>query len=293
MSEFLDDLQAKLNSFRKNILKKDTTTTPINIPEGIFVQCEACLKVIYQRTLDDNDGVCPHCGYHTKINALKRLSMMLDKESFEELDPLLISVNPLKMPDYDAKREKAIQESGLNEAFVGGIGSIDGIKTAIGVLDASFMMGSMGSVVGEKVTRLIEKASIMHLPLVIFSASGGARMQEGILSLMQMIKTSAALAKFHEQGGFYLSVLTNPTTGGVAASFASLGDINIAERSSLIGFAGPRVIKQTIKQDLPEGFQTAEFQLSHGQVDMILERKKMRQTIARLLRWHASRETDI
>jgi len=286
MPEFLDDRQAKLNSFRKNVLKKDTSSVPHNIPEGIFVQCEGCQTVIYQPKLDELNGVCPHCGYHSKISASKRLSLVLDLNSFTELDKGMTSINPLSMPDYDHKLETAILSTKMKEAFISGIGKIDGIKTAIGVLDSAFMMGSMGSVVGEKVTRLIETATKKSLPLILFSASGGARMQEGILSLMQMVKTSAALAIFHEQGGFYISVLTNPTTGGVAASFASLGDINIAEKSSLIGFAGPRVIKQTIKQELPEGFQTDDFQLKHGQVDMIIERKALKSTLAKLLTWH-------
>jgi acetyl-CoA carboxylase carboxyl transferase subunit beta len=286
MPEFLDDRQKKLNSFRKDILKRDNTSTPINIPEGVFVQCESCLTSVFQRAIDDNDGICPNCGHHFRIGAARRLHLTLDPKSFVELDQNLISVNPLSMPEYDQKRQAAQTETQMNEAFVSGVGTIKDIKVAIGVLDSAFMMGSMGSVVGEKVTRLIEHATANALPLIIFSASGGARMQEGILSLMQMVKTSAALAIFHEKHGFYISVLTNPTTGGVAASFASLGDVNIAEKSALIGFAGPRVIKQTIKQDLPEGFQTDLFQLQHGQVDLIVDRKQMRPILAKLLKWH-------
>lgn len=286
MPEFLDDRQAKLNSFRKNVLKKDTSSIPHNIPEGIFVQCEGCQTAIYQPKLDELNGVCPHCGYHSKISASKRLSIILDKNSFKEIDHSMTSLNPLEMPEYQQKLKNATDSTMMNEAFVSGTGKIDGIKVAVGVLDSAFMMGSMGSVVGEKVTRLIEIAAKKSLPLIIFSASGGARMQEGIISLMQMVKTSAALARFSEKKGLYISVLTNPTTGGVAASFASLGDINIAEKSSLIGFAGPRVIKQTIKQDLPDGFQTEDFQLKHGQVDLILERKMMKSTLSQLLKWH-------
>jgi len=286
MAEFLDDRQAKLSSFRKNILKRPVSSDPTAIPEGIFVQCEGCQASIYQKTLDERDGVCPQCGYHMKISAEKRLSILLDKKSFSELDEGLISLNPLGMPDYEKKLEAARKTTLMNDAFLGGTGSIDQMAVAIGVLDASFMMGSMGSVVGERVTRLVEHATAQSLPLILFSASGGARMQEGILSLMQMIKTSAALGRFHEQGGLYISVLTNPTTGGVAASFATLGDINLAEKSSLIGFAGPRVIKQTIQQDLPEGFQTETFQLHHGMVDLVLERKDIRPVLVRLLKWH-------
>jgi len=190
------------------------------------------------------------------------------------------------MPDYPQKLTAGAKASGLNEAFLSGTAKLAGRMIAIGVLDSNFMMGSMGSVVGEKVARLVEHACENRLPLILFSASGGARMQEGILSLMQMAKTAGALARFHEAGLFYVSVLTNPTTGGVAASFASLGDVNIAESSSLIGFAGPRVIKQTIRQELPDGFQTEQFQMKHGQVDLVVNRKDMRVTLARLLQFH-------
>jgi acetyl-CoA carboxylase carboxyl transferase subunit beta len=287
MPEFLNDRKDRLDTYRKNFRKKKSdTTTPIAIPEGLFIPCEACQAAIFQRDLDKNDGVCPQCGYHFRIGAGKRLTITLDAGSFVEFDADLLSKNPLHMPDYETKLAAGKLATQMNDAFVGGIATIAGIKLAIGVLDSTFMMGSMGSVVGEKVTRLVERATKSKLPLVIFSASGGARMQEGILSLMQMAKTSASLALFHEAGLLYVSVLTNPTTGGVAASFASLGDIKIAEKSSLIGFAGPRVIKQTIQQELPAGFQTDAFQLQHGQVDLIVDRHQMKTTLAKILKFH-------
>jgi len=287
MPEFLNDRKDRIDTYRKTYRKKKSDiTAPIEIPEGLFVQCENCQTAIFQRALDQNDGVCPSCGYHFRIGAAKRLSITVDRGSFVELDSELTSKNPLHMPDYEAKLAAGKQATGMKDAFQGGIATINGIKIAIGVLDSNFMMGSMGSVVGEKVTRLIERAKKSRLPLLIFAASGGARMQEGMFSLMQMAKTSAALALFHEAGLLYISILTNPTTGGVAASFASLGDIKIAEKSSLIGFAGPRVIKQTIKQDLPAGFQTDEFQMSHGQVDLIVERSAMKATLTSLLKLH-------
>jgi acetyl-CoA carboxylase carboxyl transferase subunit beta len=215
--------------------------------------------------------------------------LICDPESFQVIDDTLTSKNPLNMPDYDSKLAVSKKSTGQLEAFVGGTAMIQGLPVAIGVLDSFFMMGSMGSVVGEKITRLIELAILKQLPLLIFSASGGARMQEGILSLMQMVKTSAALKHFDQAGGLFISIMTHPTTGGVAASYASLGDIHVAEHGALIGFAGARVIKQTIQQDLPEGFQTAGFQLKHGQVDLVVHRKDLRTTLLTLLRFHPSK----
>jgi acetyl-CoA carboxylase carboxyl transferase subunit beta len=223
------------------------------------------------------------------MGALRRLDLTVDQGSFQPINSKITSTNPLNMPDYLDKLSTGQKLSKMNEAFLSGTATIVNIPCAIGILDSSFMMGSMGSAVGEKVTRLIEYAGEKKLPLIIFSASGGARMQEGILSLMQMAKTSAALHYFDQKGLLYISVMTNPTTGGVAASFASLGDINIAEKSSLIGFAGARVIKQTIRQDLPEGFQTDQFQLDHGQVDLVVNRKDMRKTLYKLLQLHQGR----
>lgn len=285
MNDFIDHRKNRIQKFKDVILKKESNK-PIDIPSGLFVKCDECGKAIFEKELELNSSVCPHCDYHFRISARKRLALTVDENSFVEIDQHLTSVNPLDMPGYDEKLAKAAKLTQNNEAFISGFAKIGGFACAIGVLDSNFMMGSMGSVVGEKVTRLIEKARIKKIPLIIFSASGGARMQEGILSLMQMAKTAGALYHFDQSGLLYISILTNPTTGGVAASFASLGDINIAEKSSLIGFAGARVIKQTIKQDLPLHFQTAQFQLDKGQVDMILSRKEMRGKLIHLLELH-------
>ncbi|MFA5005922.1 MAG: acetyl-CoA carboxylase, carboxyltransferase subunit beta [Candidatus Izemoplasmatales bacterium] len=286
MKDSLSERQERLAKFRKTILNKEEVARSVDIPEGLFVKCEACGNAVYQRVLDKNDGVCPTCGAHFKIGAAKRIQITVDPGSFVETDAEVTSADPLGMPDYPEKLAAGKAASGMNEAFLSGTASITGIPVAVGVLDASFMMGSMGSAVGEKVARLVERATERRLPLVIFSASGGARMQEGILSLMQMGKTAGALARHDAAGLLYVSVLTHPTTGGVAASFASLGDVNIAEKSSLIGFAGPRVIKQTIRQELPEGFQTETFQLKHGAVDLVAARSEMRMLLSRLLRLH-------
>jgi acetyl-CoA carboxylase carboxyl transferase subunit beta len=286
MADFLSERKLKIKEFHETILKKKITVTPVDIPDGIFVACEQCNAALYQKTLTEHQHVCPHCGHHFRINAHKRLEITVDQGSFHSIDDDIISLNPLHLPGYEDKITKSKQLSQMNEAFIGGSATIVNLPVAIGILDSTFMMGSMGSAVGEKVTRLIEFAIKQHLPLIIFSASGGARMQEGILSLMQMAKTSAALKKLSDEKLLYISVLTNPTTGGVAASFASLGDINIAEKSSLIGFAGKRVIKQTIMQELPEGFQTDQFQLEHGQVDMVVLRKDMRKVLFKLIKLH-------
>jgi len=286
VNDFLDQRKIKLEDFKKNVRKKTTAYEPIDIPDGLFIKCEQCGAAIYEKNLEVNHQICPFCDFHFRMGAQKRLDLTVDHGSFIELDRLLTSANPLSMPDYEDKLSKGKKISKMEEAFISGTAEIVGIPVAIGVLDSNFMMGSMGSAVGEKVTRLIEHALSKKLPLIIFSASGGARMQEGILSLMQMAKTSAALHYFDEKGLLYISVMTNPTTGGVAASFASLGDINIAEKSSLIGFAGARVIKQTIRQDLPEGFQTDQFQLEHGQVDLVVHRKDMRKMLYKWLTWN-------
>lgn len=286
MSDFLTERKQKLEDFKRNVRKKATNYEPIDIPDGIFVKCDQCGAAIYEKTLETNHQICPFCDFHFRMGARKRLEMTVDDGSFVELDRLVTSLNPLEMPDYNEKLAIGKKLTQMEEAFLSGTAEIVKIKVALGVLDSNFMMGSMGSAVGEKVTRLIEFATKEKLPLIIFSASGGARMQEGILSLMQMSKTSGALHYFDHEQLLYISVLTNPTTGGVAASFASLGDINIAEHSSLIGFAGARVIKQTIRQDLPEGFQTDKFQLDHGMVDLVVHRKDMRKTLYKLLQLH-------
>jgi len=241
---------------------------------------------LYEKVMKKNNYVCPVCQNHFRIDVNTRLKMVVDDESFKELDSSLMSTNPLSMPGYEMKILSAVNKTKRKNAFISGAAKIAGIEVAIGVLDSYFMMGSMGSVVGEKVTRLIEFSIKESLPLIIFSASGGARMQEGIFSLMQMAKTTAALNRLDDSKGLFISVLTHPTTGGVAASFASLGDINIAEKSSLIGFAGPRVIKQTIREELPKGFQTAEFQENHGQVDIVVHRQDLKKTLYNILKLH-------
>lgn len=286
MNDFLEHRKKRLEEFKKTVRKKEVTYKPIDIPEGLFFKCDQCGAAIYEKTLQLGHYICPFCDFHFRMNATSRIDLIVDEGSFESLYDDIRSLNPLGIQNYEEKIKIGQELSKLNEAFLCGIGKIVGIKVAIGALDSTFMMGSMGSAVGEKVARLIEYATKHKLPLVIFSASGGARMQEGIYSLMQMAKTSAALLRHDQENLLFISVLTNPTTGGVAASFASLGDIMIAEKSSLIGFAGARVIKQTIRQDLPEGFQTDEFQLNHGQVDMIVNRSDMRKTLYQLLKLH-------
>ncbi len=285
MSDIFAKQKPKLRTFLK-VAEKPIPKNQIDIPDGLFIECEQCHSAIYQKALVENLSVCPHCQFHFRLNARDRIQLIVDDQSFAEIDTNLTSKNPLSMPEYDQKLAISKKSTGQAEAFISGRALIQGLPVAVGVLDSFFMMGSMGSVVGEKITRLIEFAGKDHLPLIIFSASGGARMQEGILSLMQMVKTSAALKKFDQLGGLFISVLTHPTTGGVAASYASLGDVIVAEHGALIGFAGARVIKQTIQQDLPEGFQTAAFQLKHGQVDLVVERKQLKQSLIQLLRFH-------
>lgn len=285
MSDFISERKKRIQEFKDRFFNKDKNK-PIDIPDGLFVKCDECGTALYEKELEQKLSVCPNCGYHFRIGARKRIMITVDEGSFQEVDQDLASINPLEMPEYEIKLQNAKKLTHQNEAFVGGKATILGYPCYIGVLDSYFMMGSMGSVVGEKVTRLIEYATKEKRPLILFSASGGARMQEGILSLMQMAKTSGALYYLNQAGVLFISVMTNPTTGGVAASFASLGDINIAEKSSTIGFAGARVIKQTIKQDLPPTFQTAEFQLEKGQVDLVLSRHDLRPTLGKLLLFH-------
>jgi len=282
---FLDKHKQNLKAFSKQT-EKSKMVTPVDIPDGVFVKCDRCEASLYEKVMKKNNYVCPVCQNHFRIDVNTRLEMIVDNESFKELDSSLMSTNPLSMPGYEMKILSAINKTKRKNAFISGAAKIAGIEVAIGVLDSYFMMGSMGSVVGEKVTRLIEFSIKESLPLIIFSASGGARMQEGIFSLMQMAKTTAALNRLDDSKGLFISVLTHPTTGGVAASFASLGDINIAEKSSLIGFAGPRVIKQTIREELPKGFQTAEFQENHGQVDIVVHRQDLKKTLYNILKLH-------
>ena len=289
MSDIFSKQKPKLRTFLK-VTEKPVPKNQIDLPDGLFIECEQCHSALYQKALQENLSVCPHCQFHFRLNANDRIRLVTDEGSFVEMDDTVTSKNPLSMPEYDQKLSISKKSTGHQEAFVCGQATIQGNQVALGVLDSFFMMGSMGSVVGEKITRLIEYAIQSSLPVVIFSASGGARMQEGILSLMQMVKTSAALKKLDQVKGLFISVLTHPTTGGVAASYASLGDIIVAEYGALIGFAGARVIKQTIQQDLPEGFQTAGFQLKHGQVDLVVERKNLKTTLIQLLRFHAKQK---
>lgn len=255
------------------------------VPDGLWIKCPGCSKTIYRKEAERLQNVCPKCQYHFYVSAPQRIAQVLDEGTFEEWDAELRSIDPLEFKDKKRYAERLVDEqqrTGLTDAAMTGTGMIRARRVAIGVTDSAFIMGSMGSVVGERLVRLVERATLQDLPLIIISASGGgARMHEGILSLMQMAKVSAALAKYHQQGGLYISVLTNPTMGGVAASFASLGDLVFAEPKALIGFAGPRTIKATIKIELPPGFQTSEFLLEHGYIDRIVERSRLKNEIAR------------
>jgi acetyl-CoA carboxylase carboxyl transferase subunit beta len=257
------------------------------VPEGLWVKCPECAQAIYNKDLIANLHVCPKCSHHFRLGAADRLRMLFDGE-WEEYDAGLRSTDPLNFIDtkpYTQRLKAAIEATGLQDAIICATGPIDGIETSVAAMEYSFIGGSMGVVVGEKITRAIERGLERKLPVVIVSCSGGARMMEGILSLMQMAKVSAALARLDQAGLPYISVLTDPTTGGVTASFAMLGDVNIAEPKALIGFAGPRVIEQTIRQKLPEGFQRSEFLLAHGMLDLVIDRREMKATIARLLRF--------
>jgi acetyl-CoA carboxylase carboxyl transferase beta subunit len=254
------------------------------IPDGLFEKCNKCNEIVYTEDVVANYYICPNCGNYFRITPRTRISMILDKGSFTEWDEELAVSDPLNFPGYQSKLELMKMVTSLDEAVVTGQGKIDDLPVAIGVMAANFLMGSMGKVVGEKLTRMIERATNLRIPVIIFCCSGGARMQEGIVSLMQMAKTSQALKKHDEAGLLYISVLTDPTTGGVMASFAMLGDVILAEPGALIGFAGPRVIEQTIGQRLPEGFQSAEFLLEHGFIDKIVKRNKLKSTLSMLIK---------
>jgi acetyl-CoA carboxylase carboxyl transferase subunit beta len=261
-------------------------TKKVQMPEGIWTKCKNCNEIIYTKEIERNLNVCPKCDYHFRISALERIALVLDEGSFVEKDAAMQSVDFLDFKDskkYKERIKAAVKKSG-GDAVICGDGTIEGLPVAVAVFDFGFMGGSMGSVVGEKITRAIERGLAERKPVIVFSSSGGARMQESILSLMQMAKTSAALAKLKAAGLPFISVLTDPTTGGVTASFAMLGDINMAEPRALIGFAGPRVIEQTIRQKLPEGFQRSEYLLEHGMVDMIVRRQEMKPRLAQILR---------
>lgn len=256
------------------------------LPADQLIACPKCLRDIPIAQKEENLSVCPHCGYHWPIGAKRRLEIIMDAGRYRELNADLCAGDPLSFPGYTEKLEKAREATGMNEAVLTATGMIHGHRCVVCALDGRFLMGSMGAAVGEKLTLAIEHAQRNRLPLIIFSASGGARMQEGILSLMQMAKTSAALRRFSEKGLLFISVLTDPTTGGVTASFASLGDVILAEPGALIGFAGPRVIEQTIGEKLPEDFQRAEFMMEHGFVDAVVVRGELRAALGELLLLH-------
>ncbi|MBU4532172.1 MAG: acetyl-CoA carboxylase, carboxyltransferase subunit beta [Eubacteriales bacterium] len=257
-----------------------------DIPEGLWVKCDLCNEILFTKDLERNHKVCQKCGHHFRLTVEERLHITLDPDSFSEYDAELESSNPLDFPEYSGRLATAQEQTGLREAVITGEGSIGGHRVVVAVMDSHFIMGSMGSVVGEKITRAVEFAQENRLPLIVFCASGGARMQEGMLSLLQMAKTSMSVGRHSEAGLLYISVLTDPTMGGVSASFALLGDIILAEPGALIGFAGPRVIEQTIRQKLPEGFQRAEFLLEKGFVDRVVPRPQMAGTLAGLLSLH-------
>jgi len=257
-----------------------------NVPDGLWIKCDGCKEIIYKQQVERNQSVCPKCNYHFRIGAKERLALIVDEGSFKEYDGRLHPADPLNFKDmksYPERVKEARKATGMNEAILCGMAKIGGIPVSICAFEFSFLGGSMASVVGEKITRAIERAIRERSPLITVACSGGARMQEGVLSLMQMAKTSGALAKLGRAGQVFISILTDPTTGGVTASFAMLGDIIIAEPKALIGFAGPRVIEQTIRQELPPGFQRAEFLLEHGMIDIITDRKNMRDLLIKLL----------
>lgn len=273
------------NSQSKSEYKKENNENS----EDDVITCPKCNQIFNKKEIKDNLNVCHACGHHYVISADKRLKNLVDKGTFKPLKCKVAFTNPLDYPDYEDKILSLQEKTGLDEAVLAGVAKIDGYEAVIAVMSSKFLMGSMGIAVGEKITNAVEYADKKKLPLIIFTASGGARMQEGIMSLMQMAKTSAAVEKFNNNGGLYISVLTHPTTGGVTASFATLGDITLAEPEALIGFAGPRVIEQTIGQKLPDGFQRSEFLQEHGFVDQIVPRDKMRETLAHILRLHSKR----
>lgn len=283
--------------FKRTAVKNDAVNEKKNrfsarkpeVPDGLMKKCNACKSAVFVEEVKQNNYICPHCQNYFRMHAHRRIQMIADPDSFEEWDKGLQTRNPLQFKGYEEKLDKLKEKTGLDEAVITGKLNINGTPTVVAVCDGRFMMASMGEVVGEKITRAVEKATEEKLPIIIFACSGGARMQEGIVSLMQMAKTSAALKRHSDEGLLYISVLTDPTTGGVTASFAMLGDIILAEPGALIGFAGPRVIEQTIGQKLPEGFQRSEFLLEHGFIDAIVERKEMRSTLSKILDMHITK----
>lgn len=288
LADWFEAKKKKISAPEAGAKKKD-------IGEGLWTKCDACKETHYAKDLKESLYVCSKCGHHMRIAARDRIELLFDPESFQEFDAQLTSGDPLNFVDsqsYKARLKSAQAKTGLQNAIITGVGKVEGEVLVAGVMEFNFMGGSMGSVVGEKIARAAEKAIELRAPLLIVSASGGARMQEGILSLMQMGKTSAALARLRQEQLLYISLLTDPTTGGVTASFAMLGDVNLAESGAMIAFAGRRVIEQTIRQKLPKDFQTAEYLLNHGMVDRVVHRKELRTTIARLIRFHKAKEAQ-
>lgn len=290
LEDLFSVVKVRFNGEKSEKSPEDKGGRKTDIPQGLLFKCPRCRNVTFEEDFQKNGKVCPHCNYHSRLTARERLDITVDKGSFEEFDSEMISKNPIDFPDYENKQAALREKTGLKDAVLTGKAKIRGEEIIIIVMDSNYMMASMGSVVGEKITRAIEYGTAHRLPVIAFTASGGARMQEGIVSLMQMAKTSGAVARHNEAGLLYIVVMTDPTTGGVTASFASLGDIIIAEPKVLIGFAGRRVIEGTIRQKLPDDFQSAEFMLENGFVDMIVERKKMRRVIAHLLKLHKRKE---
>ena len=273
-----------VDKIKKRETKNIRPSNKVDIPVGKWIKCEGCKEILYKENVKENNSICPLCGYSFRLSSRRRVEQIIDAETFEEFELHIDTVNPLGLEEYVHKIATLREKTKIEEAVKCGIGEINSEKVVLCVMDSNFLMGSMGSVVGEKLTYSIEKAIELSLPVVIFCASGGARMQEGIISLMQMAKVTEALAKLDKAGLLYISVLTDPTYGGVTASFASLGDIILAEPGAMIGFAGQRVIEQTIGESLPEGFQTAEFLLEHGFIDKIVERGMLKDTISNLIR---------
>ncbi|MGT2753621.1 acetyl-CoA carboxylase, carboxyltransferase subunit beta [Streptococcus ovis] len=277
------DKYIRINPNRSTV--QATPQTKPEVPDELFDKCPSCKKTIYQKDLGEAK-TCPFCSYNFRISAKERITLLVDENSFDELFTGIETANPLNFPGYKEKLDDTRQKTGLDEAVLTGTAHIHGQKVALGIMDANFIMASMGTVVGEKITRLFEMAKEKNLPVVLFTASGGARMQEGIMSLMQMAKISAAVKQHSNAGLFYLTVLTDPTTGGVTASFAMEGDVILAEPQTLVGFAGRRVIENTVRETLPDDFQKAEFLLEHGFVDKIVKRQDLRDTIGLLLKLH-------
>lgn len=268
------------------VVRQQEESSSKELPDNLWTRCDACGKMIYNKELEKANFLCMHCGHHFRLSGLKRLGMLVDEGTFEPF-PTLVAADPLGFPGYAEKIKKAQEQTGLQDAIILGRASISGSPCILGIIDFSFIGGSMGSVVGEQLVRGFETALTEQLPVVIFSGGGGgARMHEGIFSLMQMAKTAQAVGKHSRAGLLFISVLTHPTMGGVYASFASLGDIILAEPGALIGFAGPRIVEETTRQKLPPGFQTAEYALEHGMIDDIVPRPKMAEYVGRLLAWH-------